>query len=140
MITQTIINVLKQDSQVRSLLDGPYVTVTNLFNDTVDKQINVSFDLGETNPITASEDVANIHEGTVTVYILVKDSIQNPIETISNIATRVLELLDLKGSSLSDTYTDTVYWIRKSKTGDIKHYENIGFYELYIDFDWIAKI
>ena len=140
MITQTIINILKQDSQIQSLLGGPYVSVTNLFSDTVDKQINVSFDLGETNPITAGEDTANIYEGTVTVYILVKDSIQEPIKTINNIATRVLQLLDLKGTTLSDSYTTTVYWVRKAKTGDIKYYENIGFYELYIDFDWVAKI
>jgi len=138
MITQTIIDILKNDNQLENLLGGRHVYVTNVFKDTVDKQINVSFAYGSTSAITASDDVQPIEEGKVNVYILVKDNINNPIQTIFNIANRVLELLDLKGP-FTNQYVNKIYWIRKTNADDIVHYENIGFYELAIIFEFIVQ-
>lgn len=138
MITQTIINILSNDTTLNSLLGGKYVFVSNAFRDSLDKQINVSYSLGSTSYITASESSNPVEEGRVIIYILVKDTISNPIETINTIANRVLQLLDLKGP-FTDDYTSTIYMLRKVASDDITHYEQIGFYELPIIFEFIIQ-
>ena len=136
MITKTIIKVLQNDSNIQSFLgassasDCPIFTTFN-FDDTVDKQINVSSSYGETIPF---DQTSKTHDGRVNVYILVKDTLDEPINLIHNIADRVLSLLDLQGTSLDNS--STVYWIQKLDT-DFTHYSDIKFYELLLTFRFV---
>ena len=137
MITEVIINVLTSDSQIQTLLDAADastcpVYTTHRFDDTVDKQINISYDLGETIPFDQS---AETHDGIFRLYIMIKDTVSEPVELAHNIATRVLALLDLKGTTLDET--ETVYWVQKLDS-DLTHYEGIKFYELEISFRFVG--
>jgi len=139
MITKIIINKLRSDSQIQSLLgasgssDCPVFATFN-FDDTLDKQINVSVEYGGTIPFDQS---ANTSEGLIRVYILTRDTVSEPIKLIDQIANRVCELLDLKGTTLDNTHT--VYWVQKTDT-DFTHYTDIGFYELLITFRFVITL
>ena len=135
-ITEEIIKILSEDSQIQSLLgatspdDCPISTVYN-YDEAEDKQINVSLELGETVPFDQS---AKTHDGKITIYILVKDTINNPIETANNIAQRVLDILDIKGTTLSTS--STIYWIQKTGSGFL-HYDDLHLYEYSITFRFV---
>lgn len=121
---------------MQSLLDASSesacpVYATYAFDDTVNKQINVSMNYGET---VAFDQSADTHDGIVRVYILVKDTQSEPIKTCHQIADRVLSLLDLKGTTLNDT--NTIYWVQKMDS-DFSHYDNIKFYELALSFRFV---
>jgi len=136
MITTDIIEVLREDSQIQSLLDASSssdcaVFTSYNFDDTVTKQINISLEYGETVPFDQS---ANTYDGIIRVYVMVKDTINEPIKTTHQIADRVLTLLDLKGTTLSDT--NTIYWVQKTDS-DFTHYDNIRFYELLLSFRFV---
>jgi len=136
LITETIIEVLREDSTLQTLLGAASaascpVFTTHGFQDTADKQINVSYDMGETLPVDQD---AKTHDGIFRVYVLVKDTTSEPIKTAHTIAARVLALLDLKGSTLDDT--DTIYWVQKTDS-DINHYDNIHFFEIEISFRFV---
>lgn len=136
MITKTVIKILREDTTLQSLLGATNenncpVSSTFNFQDTLDKQINVSVEYGST---VAFDQTAKTHDDTFDVYILVKDNISNPINTLDNITNRVLELLDLKGTTLD--INSTVYWIQKLST-DFIHYNDIKFYELRINFRFV---
>jgi len=137
MITDLIIAILRNDSEIQSLLeassssDCPVFTTFN-FDDTYSKQINVSYERGETVPF---DQEAKTSDGKFTIYILVKDTVSNPIKTLHQIANRVLELLDLKGSTL-DNASNSVYWVQKLDT-DFTYYSNIHYYELAIVFRFV---
>ena len=131
MITKTVIKVLRDDSTIQSLFgvddeDNCPVFTTYNFEDTLNKQINVTLAYGETQPFDP-----NIHDGNFIVYVLVKDTLSYPIQTLHNIANAVISALDLKGTDLDED--SIVYWIQKLDT-DFTHYEDIHFYELAITF------
>lgn len=136
MITETIIKVLRNDSTLQSLLGGttanntPVFTSFN-FEDTVNKQINVELEYGETVPF---EQEAKTHDGELRVYVLVKDTLSEPINTLNNITKRILELVDLKGTTLDSP--DTIYWIQKLDS-DFTHYDTIKFYEAALTFRFV---
>ena len=138
MITKTFVKTLREDATIQTLLgatgssDCPVFTTQN-FDETVTKQINISLEYGETLPWSCA---ADIHDGRVLVYILVKDTESGAINTSHTIASRILELLDLKGSVLNDT--STVYWVQKLDS-DFTHYDDIHFYELLITFRFVIK-
>lgn len=137
MITDLVIKTLREDSEIQTLLgatgssDCPVFTTYN-FDDSYSKQINVSYEKGET---IAFDQDASTHDGKFTVYVLVKDTISEPIKTLNQIADRILELLDLKGSTLNDA-NNTVYWIQKLDT-DFTYYRDIHYYELAITFRFV---
>ena len=136
MITETIIKILREDSEIQTLLGASTpatcpVFTTHSFQDTVSKQINVSYDMGETLPVDQD---AKTHDGTFRVYVLVKDTTSEPIKTAHTIGNRVLALLDLKGTTLD--ITDTIYWVQKMDS-DINHYDNIHFFEIELSFRFI---
>jgi hypothetical protein len=139
MITKTIIKLLRNDSQIQTLLGVasanacPIFTTFN-YDENVSKQINLSFEYGESVPF--DQETAKTHDGRVRVYILVKDSLSGAVNTTHQIANRVLQLLDLKGTTL-DT-ASTVYWVQKLDA-DFTHYEDIHFYELMITFRFVIK-
>ena len=87
--------------------------------------------MGETVPFDQD---AKTHDGTFRVYILVKDTTSQPIKTAHTIVTRVLALLDLKGTTLDDN--DTIYWVQKMDS-DITHYDTIHFFEIEIPFRFV---
>lgn len=139
MITKTIIKILREDSTIQSLLDAtssencPVFTVFN-FEDTIAKQINVSLDYGETVPFEQTD--RKTHDGRVRLFILIKDTVSEPVEKINDIANRIYTLLDLKGTDL-DT-SSTIFWIQKLDT-DFTHYEDLHLYELTITFRFVIK-
>lgn len=135
MITQTFIKKLREDSTIQSLLnaddaDSCPVFTTHNFDNTKDRQINISLHYGESFPFDQSGETSELE---IIVYVLVKDTLTEPIEKIHNITARILTLLNLKGTSLNDTYTDTVYWVQKMDS-DFSYYERIHFYENAITF------
>ena len=131
MITKVIIAALKADSTLQTLLGGDNVFTTFNFKDTVDKQVNVSLDYGATVPFDCT---GNISDGTVRVYAVVKDTVSEPISTLDNIVSRVLTVLDLKGSALDSTN----YWLQKIST-DFTHYKDLHYYELCIVFRFVSQ-
>ena len=138
MITKTIIKVLREDSALQSLLgatgasDCPVFSIFE-FRETVDKQINVGVEYGETQPFDCE---AKTHDGRLTLYILVKDTVSEPIKNAHTIAERVYQLLDLKGTTLDAT--STVYWVQKLDT-DFTHYMDLHFYELSVVFRFVIQ-
>jgi hypothetical protein len=135
MITQTIIKRLREDSTIQSLLDATGssdcpVFVAHNFDDTKDKQINISLHYGATIPFDQS---GRTSESEILIYVLIKDTLSKPTKKIHDITQRILELLDLKGSALNDTHTNTVYWVQKTDS-DFTHYEKIHFYENALTF------
>jgi hypothetical protein len=136
MVTESIIKVLRNDATLRTLLgassanDSPIFSTDN-FDDTVDKQVNVEVNYGAS---IAFEQTAQTHDGTLRVYVLVKDTIVEPIKSLNSVVERILALLDLKGTSLD---TDrTIYWIQKLNS-DFTHYEDIKFYEVALQFRFV---
>lgn len=136
MISESIIKILRNDTTLRTLLgattsnDAPIFSEFN-FDDTVPKQINVEVEYGTS---VAFEQTAQTHDGTLRVYILVKDNIVEPIKALNDIAERVLTLLDLKGTTLD---TDRkIYWIQKLNS-DFTHYEDIKYYEIALQFRFV---
>jgi hypothetical protein len=136
MITQTIIKVLREDSTIQSLLgatgpDDCPVSATFNFEDSIDKQINVDVEYGET---VAFDQTAKTHDGRVFVYVMVRDTLSESIDKIHDITERVLALLDIKGTTL-DT-NSTVYWVQKLDT-DFTHYDDLHYYEMLIQFRFV---
>lgn len=135
-ITEEIIRILSEDSQIQSLLGAsssancPVYTIYN-YDEILDKQINISLSLGETVPF---DQTGNTHDGKVTIYILVKDTVDNPIATSHEIAQRVLDLVDLKGTTLSTN--STIYWIQKLDNSFL-HYDDLHVYEYSITFRFV---
>lgn len=134
MITTIIIKTLREDSTIQTLLDASGVndcpvSATFDFDRTVNKQINVSYELGETQGYAST-----VHDGEVNVFILVRDTLSKPIETLHSIANRVITLLDLEGSETDST----LRWLQKVDT-DFNHYENTHFYELNIVFRFVIE-
>ncbi|MHA1754305.1 MAG: hypothetical protein ACTSYR_02180 [Candidatus Odinarchaeia archaeon] len=118
MITQTIINRLNSDSTLLNLLDsstseevkpifGGFLSEDLLSN--YDKFIIVTFEYGASDYVDRF-----VQKGTVIVEINVKESVQEPIKSLNELANRVLQLLDLKGDSINDQYVDDVYMVRKT--------------------------
>ena len=139
MITKTIIEVLRNDSTIQSLLDATGasdcpVFVNYNFDDTLNKQINVSMDYGETVPFEQTD--RKTHDGRCRVFIMIKDTVSEPVEKIDAIAVRIHELLDLKGTDL-DT-NSTVFWLQKLDT-DFNHYDELHMYELAITYRFVIK-
>jgi len=137
MITDLVISILRNDTEIQTLLgassadDCPVFTIYN-FDDTYSKQINVSLEWGETVPFDQN---AKTSDGKFLVFILVKDTESEPIKKLYQITKRVLQLLDLKGSSLNDS-NNSVYWIQKLDT-DFNYYRDIHYYEVTITFRFI---
>jgi len=137
MITDLVISKLRSDSQIQSLLgassssDCPVFTTFN-FDDTYARQINVSYEKGGTVPFDQN---AKTSDGHLLVYVLIKDTEKEAIKKTHQITNRILELLDLKGTSLNDS-NNTVYWIQKLDT-DFTYYSDIRFYELTITFRFV---
>jgi len=138
-ISKTIIQTLRSDETIQDYLgaidfaDCPVATTFN-FEDTHRSQINISLEYGETLPWSCGD---IHHDGTVRVYILVKDTITHPFSPIDlsdKIAVRVLELLDLKGSTLDGS----IYWVQKIGS-DFTHYDDIHFYETALSFRFVKK-
>ena len=133
MITTTIINVLRSDTTLVTLLGAANITSTFKFDDTLDKQINVSLAYGETVPF---DQTGNTYDGQVNVYVLVKDTLSEAILSIDAITSRVLTLLDIKGTTLDETAI--VYWVQKLDAG-FTHYDGIHFYEMAITFRFVSS-
>jgi hypothetical protein len=136
MITKTIIKILREDSTIQSLLgaadtDSCPVFTTFNFQDTLDKQINITLEYGET---IAFDQTADTHDGRMIIYVLVRDTVSGAINIVHEITNRILALLDIQGTTL-DT-SSTVYWVQKMDT-DFTHYEDIKYYELAITFRFV---
>jgi len=133
-ITAIIIGLLRNSVDIRTALgatsanDCPVFATFN-FEDTCTKQINVDLGKGKTSPIDKE-----VHDGDVRVYILVKDTIDEPLKTLNNIGDKVLDVLDLSGSEESSS----LYWLQKTDS-DFTHYADIHFYELTITFRFVIR-
>lgn len=135
MITQTIIRVLKEDSQLQELLDvsnskdAPIFTTYNFDNNV--KQIVVDYSLGETYPTKPDN-----YSGVITITICISFKVSEPIKVMNEITTRVLEVLDLKGSQLSDRFSD-VYRLKKESSSFYVDNDS-GMYLTDIDFSFVT--
>jgi hypothetical protein len=139
VITKDIIAVLKNDTTIQTLLGAATaalcpVSAEYTFDDTVNKQINLSVEYGET---IETDQSGKTHEGELRVYIMIKDSLSGPIALADSIASRVLALLDLKGTTLNAT--NTIYMIRKIDS-DLTHYDAIHFYEQMLEFKFVETV
>ena len=135
MITKVIISKLRNDSTLQTLLgasdaNSTPVFTTHNFEDTVDKQINVGLMYGETIPFDQTTKKTN--DGRLHIYVLVKDTVSEPIETLHDITSRVITLLDLKGPA----FDSTIHWIQKIDT-DFTHYDDLHFFENDITFRFV---
>ncbi len=135
MIVQTLIDKLRNDSELQSLLDATGssdcpVSVAHNFDDTKDKQVNISLHYGES---LAFDQTGDTSESDIIVYVLIKDTLNKPVAKIHAITERILSILDLKGTTLNDTHTNKVYWVQKMDS-DFNYYERIHFYENAITF------
>jgi len=127
MLTQTLINTLKNDSTLLDLLgvaqpNKAPIRTHFLSIPKAEKFIVVSYTYGETNE-------TGYEFGTITVEVYVKATVRNPITVLDNIVSRVLAILDLKGSQLQDEFTSKVYIVRKTDFThlyDNKNHFNIG--------------
>lgn len=113
MITQTLINLFRGDSQIQSLMgtqdpSSAPVYLANSYSEEKDIQIVVDYVLGETSSIDA-----DLVTGEIAVDVYVKVSTPNSEEIMHQIVKRILDLVDLRGSQLNDLYTSTVYRIKK---------------------------
>lgn len=111
MITETIIDTLKQDKTLQTILgvtDSNAMPVQASFSrdSLVTYLIGVEVVTGET------EETGHEH-GLITLEIYVKASVSAPIAKVKAILLRINQLLDLKGSSLNGGYTEIVYRLRK---------------------------
>jgi len=134
-ITSTIINILRNDTSIQSFLGATSSTdcpvFTSFNNDSsVNKQINITLEYGETIPFDSS---GKTHDGTVRIFVVVKDNVDEPIKTINNIAKRILELIDIKALTSPE---GTIYWVQK-KDSDFTHYEALRLYELMLTFRFV---
>lgn len=139
MITESLINLLKNDAVIQSLLgaSGPNdcpVYPEFQFKDTVTKQINVSFDIGESLPF----DTDTLHEGTVHIYILIKDTEPGVLSQMKAISDRIAELIDKKGTTLDDSYTTRIFWVSLADAG-LLHYDDIHYYELDLVYRFVIR-
>ncbi len=133
-ITAIIIGLLRNSATLRTALgatsanDCPVFATFN-FEDTCTKQINVNIAKGETMPIDKE-----VHDGEVRVYVLIKETVDEPIKTLNSIGDIIMDILDLAGSEESSS----LYWLQK-KDSDFTHYSDIHFYELSITFRFVIR-
>jgi len=59
-------------------------------------------------------DEMGYEDGMLTIEIYVKAGNDSPVKKVTDIAKRIINLLDLSGSQLNDTYTPVVYRLRKT--------------------------
>ena len=116
-----------------ALLGAANVSAVFNFDDTLNKQINVSLAYGETVPF---DQTGNTYDGQFNLYVLVKDTVSGAIADIDEITSRVLTLLDIKGTTLDDVAT--VYWVQKLDS-EFTHYDSIHFYELSMSFRFVSS-
>jgi len=115
MITETVISVLKNDSTIRTLLDSTTanntpVSASYALNDVAKKFIVVSMVMGESHE-------TNYENGIVHLEIYIKTIDNNsPLSIINSISKRIVDLLDLKGSQLNDSFSAKVYRLRKTSS------------------------
>jgi len=113
MLTETIISKLANDSTLRTLIgattanDAP-IQAGFARGEVVAYLIAVDTVMGET------EEVGDYEHGIMTIEIYVKAGNNSPVKKVTDIAKRIINILDLKGSTLSDSYTTAVYRLRKT--------------------------
>jgi len=119
MLTKTIIVALKKDETILGLLGVPGtghgaariaaapIQGSYALNKLTTTMIIVGTVFGET------EETGYEH-GILTIEIYIKDTQTDPVKRVADIAARIIALLDLKGSQLNDSYTSTVYRLRKT--------------------------
>lgn len=114
MLTECIIDTLKNDATLRGLLgastaaNSPIMASFSLIEVT-NKAISVGVVYGE------SEETGYEH-GIINIEVYVHNSVTNnaPVKMVSDISKRVIVLLDLKGSQLNGTLATKVYRLRKT--------------------------
>lgn len=116
MLTSTIISKLKADSALRTLVEATTEANTPICASAARIQLDkylivVDYVMGET-------EHPGFEHGIMTIEVYAKVGINNVIGVINSILLRINTLLDLKGSQLNDTYTSSVYRMRKL-SGDI---------------------
>jgi hypothetical protein len=137
MLTETLISRMKLDTGVGGVVtllggaDSARIQTTFIPETTLNKFITISFEYGET-------DHLGNQSGTIEIDVYVKDNVVTPCATGMAIANRILTLFDLKGSTLADTYTSTVYCLRKVAS---EQYYNpdIRFYTISLSFAFNVK-
>lgn len=138
ILTETLIAKMKADTGaggVATLLGGvstAHIQTTFIPETAVNKFITVSFEYGET-------DYLGNQSGTIEIDVYVKDTVVTPVATGMAIANRIVTLFDLKGSTLADSYTGTVYCLRKVAS---EQYYNpdIRFYTISLNFSFNVKV
>jgi hypothetical protein len=112
MITETVIAKLKGDSTLRALLGAP---------DANSAPIQAGFSRAEVNAyliavdtVMGATDHTGYEDGILTIEIYVKAGNDAPVKKVTDIAKRIVNLLDLYGSQLNDSYTAVVYRLRKT--------------------------
>jgi hypothetical protein len=112
MITETIIDELKNDSTLRTLLGASSANSA---------PIQAGFTRGDVESylvavgtVMGSSDETGYENGIITIEIYVKAGIDSPVKKATDIAKRIINLLDLKGSQLNDSLTSVVYRLRKT--------------------------
>lgn len=111
MLTSTIIAKLKNDSGLRTLIGATSASNASICASAARIQLDqflivVDYVIGET-------EHPGYEHGVITIEVYAKSGINNVVGTISSIMTTINTLLDLKGSSLNDSYTSIVYRMRK---------------------------
>lgn len=112
MLTETIISHLKNDTTLRTLLgattaDNAPIMAEYTLNQVTNKGVFVGVVYGETeNP--------GYEHGIVNIEVYVHNSNNSPVKLVSDISKRVIDIFDLKGSTLNDTNTAVVYRLRKT--------------------------
>lgn len=116
MITETLISVLKNDATLRGLLGA---------STAASAPIQASFAQGKVDTyliavevVMGETDESGYESGVVSMEVHVKVGEAGPIAKATAIMKRIQAILDLKGSQLNDSYTTTVYRLRKIH-GDI---------------------
>jgi hypothetical protein len=135
MITETVIAKLKNDSTLRTLLGAA---------DANSAPIQAGFTRGEVltylvavDTVMGATDETGYENGILTIEIYVKAGNDSPVKKVTDVAKRIVNILDLYGSQLNDSYTSAVYRLRKTSFG--MDFDDIGQCHMgIIDFEFYS--
>lgn len=137
MLTETIISKLAADSTLRTLIGATSAANAPIQagftrGEIATYLIAVDTVMGET------EEVGGYEHGVLTIEIYVKTGNNSPVKKVTDIAKRIINILDLKGSQLNDSYTTAVYRLRK--TGYTTDFDEVGQCHMgIVDFEFYTS-
>ena len=129
-LIKTIRANLVADTDITDLVSAVNIRVHDNPVNTATKQILLEETFGK------SDSVLNVESGIFTIWVYVRDSVDEPYKTLKQIKTAVLSCLDKKNESLKDSDSFVRHFVKSS--GEPIHSNGERYWMATLVFDYIV--